>query len=52
MDLRRQDIWKEDFLECMTDLYNAGPEGRRKMGEAGRAHVKRTIIILNLKKNG
>jgi len=42
-------ISKEDFLECMTDLYNAGPEGRKKMGEAGRAHILKNYNYLEFK---
>ena len=44
-------ISKEDFLECLTDLYNAGPEERKKMGLAGRGHVLKNYNFLQFKEN-
>ena len=34
-------ISQQDFIECLTDLYNAGPEARLEMGKKGRAHVEK-----------
>tara|TARA_Y100000592_G_scaffold101148_1_gene186035 strand:+ start:14911 stop:16170 length:1260 start_codon:yes stop_codon:yes gene_type:complete len=44
-------ICKEDFLEAMRELYNAGTEGRKKLGQQGRAHVLKNYNFNSFKEN-
>jgi len=43
-------ISKEDFLECLTDLYEAGSEERRRLGSMGREHVLKSYNFKDFKK--